>query len=79
MNNMGGADGLPDEDEADDVRILFILHLSTLCSCREKVILKMLNLSITFEAFALIVFLLNFHCRMILQIVMMKVSIYEPL
>lgn len=33
----------------------------------------------TSESFALIIFLLNFLRRMTLQIVMMKVSIYEPL
>lgn len=41
MQNMGGADDLPDVDDADDVRVLFFTHEFCFCffkhgSCVQK-------------------------------------------
>lgn len=78
MNTMGGGDDLPDLDGVEDVRITILEHLSALSSYSMfkmfyEADVKSVSVSIKAE--------LIFFCplRTILQIVMMRVSIYECL
>lgn len=79
MNNMRGGDDLPDVDEAEDVRIIYsIFYLYSLNSCSltkndykaDVKSVSRVHLICSSDLFCL---------RMSLQIVMMRVSIYEPL
>lgn len=67
MQNMGGADDLPDVDDADDVRFLFFTH-EFVCFFKHGSCVQTLKLAPSL-----------FYFRMTLQIVTMRVSTPEAI
>lgn len=71
MQNMGGADDLPDVDDADDVRFLVFLHMSLFVFCcffKHGSCVQTLKLALSL-----------FYFRMTLQIATMRVSTPEAI